>query len=109
VRGTLKEGKEHKEESEFKSRFNPAQNLESSLKHKKITKQILISTINFTELKSVSRFEGEKIMAGIFRSATDDVTKIRRQLRIVGIYNPYSSANIVLMLKQKGYDGYCAR
>lgn len=44
-------------------------------------------------------------MARIFRSATDDVTKIRRKLHNVGIHNSYSSANIDLMLKQKGYDG----
>jgi hypothetical protein len=41
-------------------------------------------------------------MTRIFRSATNDVTEIRTQLYNVEIHNSYSSANIVLMLKQKG-------
>jgi hypothetical protein len=36
VRGTLKGGKKHEKENESKSRLNSVQNLESSLKHKKI-------------------------------------------------------------------------
>jgi hypothetical protein len=38
VRVTLKEGKKHEEENESKRRLNSAQNLETSLKHKKIKK-----------------------------------------------------------------------
>lgn len=91
--------KEHEEESESKSRLNSAQNLESSLKQKKTAKQILIWTIHFMELKFVSRFEGRKVMTRIFTSAIGDVTKIRRQLHIVGNQNSYSSANIILMHK----------